>query len=90
MKVVRPGLLLGEAKKNRFEPSHTLAMCLKKEDVLSSQELTDAMPYLRGEVVSCKQQKGWTLVLYQGQPLGWGKASNGVLKNHYPKGIRKG
>jgi len=52
--------------------------------------LTDAMPYLRGEVVSCKQQKGWTLVLYQGQPLGWGKASNGVLKNHYPKGIRKG
>lgn len=90
LKVVRPGLLLGEAKKNRFEPSHTLAMCLRKEDVCQTLEIENAEAYLRGEVVSCDSQKGWTLVLYKGRPLGWGKASGGVMKNHYPKGLRKG
>lgn len=89
LKVVRPGLLLGEAKKNRFEPSHTLAMCLKKEDVKQSQETDNPQAYMHGETVTCENQKGWTLVLYKDRPMGWGKANNGVLKNHYPKGLRK-
>ena len=90
LKVVRPGLCVGEAKKNRFEPSHTLAMCLRKEDVSQTLEIKNAEAYLRGEVVPCHSHKGWTLVLYKCRPLGWGKASGGVMKNHYPKGLRKG
>ena len=31
VRFLRSGLLLGEVKKNRFEPSQALAMCLKKE-----------------------------------------------------------
>ncbi len=33
LKVMRPGLHLGTIKKDRFEPSHALALFLKKEDV---------------------------------------------------------
>jgi NOL1/NOP2/fmu family ribosome biogenesis protein len=45
--------------------------------------------FLRGESLSASPQlKGWTGVLVDGFPLGWGKASDGVLKNHYPKGLR--
>ena len=33
LRIGRGGLYLGEAKKGRFEPSHTWAMTLKKEDV---------------------------------------------------------
>lgn len=33
MKIIRPGLHMGTMKKNRFEPSHALALSLRKEEV---------------------------------------------------------
>ena len=33
-------------------------------------------------------QDGWCAVLVDGMPLGGGKIVGGVLKNHYPKGLR--
>lgn len=95
LKVVRPGLMLGTFKKNRFEPSHTLAMALTPEHYGTVLDLTDddtAWAYLKGEPLTLsgddKKLKGWTLVCYKGHALGFGKASGGVLKNHYPKGLR--
>ena len=29
------------------------------------------------------------LALYRDLPLGWGKRSGGLLKNHLPKGLRR-
>ena len=47
--------------------------------------------YLRGETVSCPSElTGWYTVTVDGFPLGWGKADRGVMKNHYPKGLRRG
>ncbi len=92
LKVVRPGLHLGTCKKNRFEPSHALALALKAEDVRycctiqSDDERIKA--YLKGETLRIEGEKGWYLVLVDGYSLGWGKLSSGVLKNHYPKGLR--
>ena len=34
--------------------------------------------------------KGWCLVSIDGCAAGWGKAGGNVIKNHYPKGLRKG
>ena len=91
LRVLRSGLQLGEVKKGRFEPAHALALaiCAKQAQrtlPLSANE-ERAAAYLRGETLPC-DQKGWVLVTVDGWPLGWGKASNGVLKNHYPKGLR--
>ncbi len=102
LKVVRAGLHLGVCKKNRFEPSHALAMYLHPQEVRQYVELSlgtgktrdsekygEALKYLHGETVTCDcGQKGWTLVCVDGFSLGWGKAQNGVVKNHYPKGLR--
>ena len=90
LKVLRSGLCLGTLKKNRFEPSHGLAMYLKPEDAKASVSLTqeDATRFLKGESLSGEFKRGWNLVCYEGYSLGWGKASNGMLKNHYPKGLR--
>lgn len=90
-KVLRAGLHLGVCKKNRFEPSHALALYLDpgqvKQIVEVSQE--EALKYLHGETISCDRvQNGWVLVCMANFPLGWGKAANGVVKNHYPKGLR--
>lgn len=34
--------------------------------------------------------KGWCLICTEGFSLGWGKLAGSVMKNHYPKGLRKG
>lgn len=91
LRVLRPGLHLGDFKKNRFEPSHTLAMALKPEAYAQVHEVAsddEAYAYLKGEPLVSKAVKGWTLVCWQGYPLGFGKASQGIIKNHYPKGLR--
>lgn len=92
LKWVRPGLHLGEVKKNRFEPSHTLAMSLKQSDALRSVSFHSEDPniykYLRGETLPSHTSDGWTLVCVDKYPLGWGKTVQHTLKNHYPKGLR--
>lgn len=98
LKFVRNGLLLGELKKDRFEPSQPLAMALRAEEYTSclrlSAEDERVERYLKGETLlvepgECRRQKGWQLVCVDGYPLGWGKLVNGVLKNKYLSGWRK-
>ena len=130
LKVLRPGLHLGTVKKNRFEPSHALALFLKKEQVVNGIHLsgdgTAVKKYLEGQTLTIGEgcdvemadimtrgrtaaeqedaitreernagqaevsmPKGWCLVCVDGYSLGWGKAAGAVLKNHYPKGLRK-
>ena len=93
LKVFRAGLHLGTVKKNRFEPSHALALSMKSEDATRRVNLTSESPetaaYLHGEALSMDGEHGWSLVLVDGYSLGWGKQAGGTLKNHYPKGLRK-
>ena len=104
LKVLRPGLHLGTVKKNRFEPSHALALFLKKEQAVQAVNLacdgTAVRKYLEGQTLTIGEgcdvemadaalPKGWCLVCVDGYSLGWGKAAGAVLKNHYPKGLRK-
>lgn len=93
LKVLRPGLHLGEQKKNRFEPSHALALALSASEVqrfcdLNSQEAQVGL-YLNGQTFSMEGDKGWYLICTDGYSLGWGKLAGGIMKNHYPKGLRK-
>ncbi len=87
IKVESAGLFLGTCKKNRFEPSHDLCLALEREDFKNTLETDTPEVYFRGETLTCAS-KGWTAVLYKGCPVGWGKASEGVLKNHFPKHLR--
>ena len=92
LKVMRAGLNLGCFKKNRFEPGHALALFLAKEDVRQSVNLSigEAASFIEGLSIPCDPSlKGWVLMLVDGMSLGFGKASGGMIKNHYPKGLRK-
>ncbi|MDE6750291.1 MAG: RsmF rRNA methyltransferase first C-terminal domain-containing protein [Lachnospiraceae bacterium] len=92
LKVVRPGLHLGTIKKSRFEPSHALALYLSKDDVAQYYEMNEneTESYLHGDVFPCDLElKGWVLLITSGYSVGFGKAGNGQMKNHYPKGLRK-
>lgn len=91
LKVVRPGLPLGTAKPGRFEPAHALALAMTAADARNAVDLTvpQAEHYLAGEPLAIPGPSGWTLVTVDGWPLGWGRRSNDVVKNHYPKGLRR-
>ena len=90
LRVLRVGLELGELRKGRFLPAHALALWLKdfpqKADFPVLSPEIDA--YLHGQTLF-GAQKDWTLICADGLSLGWAKGADGILKNHYPKGLRR-
>lgn len=112
LKVLRPGLHVGTLKKNRFEPSHGLALALSPDEVLrvwnlcyeenshsneegacrkeGSFDKREVSAYLKGETFPAEGEKGWYLICVDGFGIGWGKLAGGLMKNHYPRGLRHG
>jgi NOL1/NOP2/fmu family ribosome biogenesis protein len=90
VRLVRPGLLLGRARPGRFEPAHALAMAVGVGTGRRVREVDDreAAAFVRGETLASGGPAGWTVVVWNGWPLGWGRVAGGTLKNHYPKGLR--
>lgn len=94
--ILRAGLLLGEVKKNRFEPSQAFAMALRREEFAQTIDLScddaNVMKYLKGETIEVSMaddvNQGWNLVCVDGFPLGWGKLTGSTLKNKYHAGWR--
>lgn len=98
LRYLRTGLLLGEWKKNRFEPSQAAAMALPMKEfsqtVSLSAEDDRTIRYLKGETVfptpeeSSGLKKGWVLIGVDGYPLGWAKYTGSNFKNKYYPGWR--
>ena len=84
---------MGELKKNRFEPSHALALALAPEYAVHIYDMPSdegaVRDYLRGGTFSAQGDKGWYLICADGFGIGWGKLAGGIMKNHYPKGLRR-
>jgi NOL1/NOP2/sun family putative RNA methylase len=103
IKVIKPGWYIGSVRKNRFEPSHALAMGLKAEEAVRMLSLTAesdaAVRYLKGETLIVDESmirrlhpdtslKGFCLVCIDGFSVGWAKWQDGLIKNEYPAGWR--
>lgn len=92
VRTLRLGVELGEWDGKTFRPAHALAVALKQEDCKRFYALSEELVqrYLRGEALACSpsSENGWCVVGYRSYPLGLGKIVNGVIKNHYPKGLR--
>ncbi len=97
LRYLHPGWWLGEVKagergRERFEPSHALALAARPLYARRIAEFAADDPallaYLRGETLSSAGEDGWTLVCVDGYALGWAKRVGGRLKSHYPKGLR--
>lgn len=95
LRCLRTGLLLGELKKGRFEPSQALAMNLRMQEFANylnfkaSDERT--IRYLKGETLTVAEEEaadGLVLICVDGFPLGWAQKRGGQLKNKYNPGWR--
>lgn len=108
LKVLRPGLHLGSFAKDRFEPSHALALSLKPSEAMQVCDLNEiakafsqsetgshvdaltlASKFINGETFSFEGNKGWYLICVDGMSIGWGRLAGNIMKNYYPKGLRK-
>lgn len=91
LKAWRAGLALGRLKGKVFLPDHALALAaptLPLRSVTLAEAQAEA--YLRGETLPAGDTgRGYHTVSRFGLPLGFVKQSDGQLKNHYPKGLRK-
>ncbi|MBJ6359873.1 RsmB/NOP family class I SAM-dependent RNA methyltransferase [Paenibacillus sp. GCM10012307] len=94
LRIMRPGLHLGQIRKGRFEPAHALALAAPAPKAAWLQsyapDAAEIEAYLHGETLAAHDgSAGWGLIAVNGLPLGWGKASSGQVKNHLPKGLRR-
>ncbi len=89
LRLVSSGFYVGDVKDGRFSPSQALALGLRSEDVEGCLHLSLADErverYLRGESFEADGPQGWRLVCVEGYPLGFGKMSQGRLKNKYQR-----
>lgn len=93
LRVIHPGWWLGSINKERFTPSHSLAMGIKCEQARHILHLTpndhQLSAYFSGESLPISGKAGWILVCMDGYPVGWGKRVQNVVKNFYPHGLRR-
>ncbi len=93
LRALRSGLCLGSFKKDRFIPAHALALTLGEKDVVRRMELrpeaSEGEAWIHGESLPFAGERGWTLISVEGYSLGWGKCDGRMMKNHYPRGLRR-
>lgn len=98
LRILRCGLFMGEIRKNRFEPSQSLAMYLSMQDYSNALSLSVSddrvVRYLKGETIELQEDEagicedGLCLICVDGYPLGFGKLTKGTIKNKYLPGWR--
>lgn len=97
IRVLRSGLLLGELKKNRFEPSQAFAMTIipDKYSTVVNLKVDDVnvIKYLKGETIEVDEtavrgKAKNVLVCVDGYALGWGRLNGTTIKNKYLPGWR--
>jgi NOL1/NOP2/sun family putative RNA methylase len=94
---LRNGILVGEWKKNRFEPSQQLAMASRPLEAGKTLTLRPederVEQYLRGESFRLHEGEtaavGWNLICVDDFPLGWAKIAQGQVKNKYLNSWRR-
>lgn len=91
--ILRAGLLLGEYKKGRIEPNHALFMAAASAELRQVVDLPADSPeahlFLSGQEIAVPESlSGFVGVCVNSITTGFGKCSDGTLKNKYPKGLR--
>ena len=85
--IIRNGLKIGSLNKNNFIPDYHLSHFLSSNESIELNE-NELKNYLNGQVINKDYQNGFYVVSYNDINIGFVKSVNGILKNHFPKGLR--
>ena len=87
----KSGIRIGRIMGNALVPDHELALSLVISADLHKINLSrdQAITYLkRNEIRIDESYPGWSLMCYEGHPLGWAKILDNRINNYYPKKLR--
>ena len=90
-RVIYSGTIIGEFFHDKMVPDHALAMSKLVNELVETTALNydQAIEYLKRKDLHIEtQKKGWQLVTYEGNPLGWINALPNRINNYYPKELR--
>ena len=89
LRVISRSVPMAERQGKHWKPAHALALISQPRQMLPVDE-AGALRFQQGHPLPAPDSlSGWAAPALSGWPLGWGKASQGILKNHYPKGLRR-
>jgi Uncharacterized conserved protein len=90
--IKKSGVRIGKLAGRDLIPDHELALSIivNKDAVLQTDlDYDQAILYLRRENLKIDEaRKGWSLMTFEGQPLGWAKLLPNRVNNYYPKELR--
>lgn len=93
LNLVKAGVTLCEISRSTLIPHHNLTALIPRNSHVRTVDLNadsrEIACYLRGETlrIDCPFS-GWGILTVNGFPLSVMKYSDGMIKNHYPKGLR--
>ncbi|MDB5139865.1 MAG: hypothetical protein JWR12_1781 [Mucilaginibacter sp.] len=90
--IKKSGVRVGKLMGNDLVPDHELALSILVNKELFLQTPLDhnqAIQYLRRENIDINvNEKGWSLMTYEGHALGWAKLLPNRINNYFPKELR--
>ena len=84
-------VLVGQLMKDKLVPDHALALSKLENDQIPALDLDydQAIKFLQKHDLNLAAgHKGWTLVRYRGNNLGWINVLTNRINNYYPKELR--
>ena len=87
--VVRYGVKLGEVLKDDIKYDIHYARSIKSFPQELELSLEDTIKYIKGESLDIPYAKGYVLLKYLGVPIDIAKSDMRIIKNRYPKYLRK-
>lgn len=93
LNLLSAGVMVAEACRGRIEPVHAIFQASNAKDLKNvfsfAHDSPEIQKFLHGEELQAPTEiKGWCGVAVDGIMTGFGKCSCGIMKNHYPKGLR--
>ncbi len=86
------GSCIAECRNSRWSPQLAAVTLKQAFHACNAIELSDAqaLQYVAGAAIRCESTfSDWCAVQWRGKSLSWGKMSQGILKNHFPKPLRQ-
>ncbi len=89
LRIIHAGIKIGEIVRDSLIPAHELAVSSVYNKEYFPQvdlSLEQAISYLKKDDFQLRfEEKGWNLLTYNGQPLGWAKNIGNRFNNSYPR-----
>ena len=87
--VIRYGVKVGELYHDEIGFDHHYSHFVDSFENTFALTTDEAISYLKGQSINKSIKKGYVLLTYDGIPLDFGKSDGRIIKNRYPKYLRR-